>query len=197
MPRTSFASILASVLIVGAMVSAELARAQTGDGKWFVTAQYGQADYEVSLEGGEVWWGDVDDQGDAIALGVGYHLLGQVGVRVMYERVGSIGATNRCPPDPAIQCLAISFEESTRTEQWSVVMMPRLEFGNGWALYGTVGAARWQIDPDEEITDDHGTDFLYGAGFGYRFAGGFGIGGEYQASDTEYQAVRVAASFEF
>jgi opacity protein-like surface antigen len=190
-------SSLLAVLVAGLTAPADNALAQRGDGRWFGTVQYGQADYQVMLKGDEPWWGDVDDDGDAFALGFGYHLVPQLGIRVMYERGTGIGATNRCPEDRLILCPAIVFRESTRTDNWSVVAMPRLRFSNAWELYGTAGAMRWRIRPDDTIANSRGTDFLYGAGLSYRFANGFGIGAEYQASNTEYQTLRLTASFEF
>jgi opacity protein-like surface antigen len=187
--------VLLVTVIAGVAIPVHQAMAQERDNGWFATLQYGQADYDVSL-GGEArpWLGDVDDDGDAFAIGVGYDVLPELGLRLMYERVGGVAAANRCPAGSV--CPAVVFEESTRTENWSLVAMPRLRFSENWEAYGTIGAMQWNIEPRGTLSDDDGTAFIYGAGFGYRFGSGLGIGAEYQRASVDYDALRLNVSYE-
>jgi hypothetical protein len=77
--------------------------------------------------------------------------------------------------------------------------MPRLPMGDAWALYGTFGLMRWEIDPDSnplgQIARDRDTVFLYGAGVGSRFPNGIGVGVEYQRADGDYEAMRLNISY--
>lgn len=171
------------------------ALAQTEDSGWFTTFHFGAADYDTTLTGDGPWWGEVDDDGHATALGVGYNVMPQIGLRFTYERNGGIDVANRCPEGRI--CPAVVFNESARADNWSLVAVPRLHFGDGWELYGTAGAMHWSIRPEGVIGRDSGTDFLYGGGFGFRFDNGLGLAVEYQESGTDYEALRLNASFEF
>lgn len=188
--------LLAALVAAAALPVTQPARAQQNDGSgWFTSFQLGRADHDVTLEGGGQWWGRVDDDGDAIAFGVGYNWLPQLGFRFMYERDGSITAVNACPPGDV--CPAVSFRESTDVDVWSLVAMPRLRFADGWEAYATIGAMHWSIRPKGEIPRDNGQELLYGAGVGWRFDNGLGLAVEYQQSGSDYDALRLNASFEF
>jgi hypothetical protein len=183
----------AALLFAGILLAPPAARAQEAGG-WFTTFQVGQADYDLVLRDGGPWWGRVDDDGDAVALGVGYNWLPQLAFRFMFERDGSIAARNICPPGEI--CPAVVFRESTRADVWSLVAMPRLRFG-GWEAYATAGAMHWSIRPRGTIPRDNDTDFIYGGGIGWRFENGLGIAAEYQEAGSDYDALRLNASFEF
>ncbi len=189
--------LLVALVIAGAFHSSHPAWAQEGNAAdgWFTTFQLGRADFDVPLRDGGPWWGRVDDDGDAVAFGVGYSWLPQLAFRFMYERDGSIDARNVCPAGNI--CPAVIFRDSTRADVWSLVAMPRLRFGGGWEAYATAGAMHWAIRPEGSIPRDHGTEFVYGGGFGYRFGNGLGFAAEYQEAGSDYDALRLNASFEF
>ncbi len=189
--------LLVALVVAGALHGSQLARAQeqgAADG-WFTTFQVGQADFDLPLRDGGPWWGRVDDDGDAVGFGVGYNWLPQLAFRFMFERDGSVHARNVCPTGDI--CPAVVFRESTRADVWSLVAMPRLRFGGGWEAYATAGAMHWSVRPEGSIPRDNGTEFLYGGGFGYRFENGLGFAAEYQESGSDYDALRLNASFEF
>jgi opacity protein-like surface antigen len=186
-----------ALIVTSALLTAD-AYAETGG--FFVTAQAGRAEYDVRLQGDTLWWGNVDDSGTALALGIGYEFTRNLGVRAMYELARGISAENVCPPGRV--CPAIAFSESTDTHHWSIVAMPRLPLGDGWDLYGTIGAMRWRIEPDHDpaigrIASDDDTRLIYGAGVEYRFDGGMRVGIEYQRAGSAYGATRASVGFGF
>lgn len=187
---------LAALLVTAVVLPEQDARAQEDDGTgWFTTFQLGSSDYDVTLEGDGLWWGRVDDGGEALAFGIGYDWLPALGFRFMYEHDGGIAAGNLCPPGEV--CPAVTFRESTDADAWSLVAMPRLRFGNGWEAYGTLGALHWSIRPKGELPRDHDTALIYGGGLGYRLDSGLGFALEYQRADSDYDALRLNASFRY
>jgi hypothetical protein len=192
--------VIAVVVAAVALTTFAQARADAPRG-FFVDLQFGRADYDVRLRGDAPWWGDVDERGTVVAAALGYELTPNLAMRGMYEQARGIGARNVCPDGQP--CPMVAFRESTDTDAWSLVAMPRLPMGNGWELCATLGAMRWRVDPDNDrgfgrIASDSATHFVYGAVLGYRFDNGVRIGIEHQrARGGDYEATRASLGFGF
>jgi len=170
-----------------------------GDTGWFVTAQYGGADYDVLLEGDRAWWGRADDDAGTWAAGLGYTLAPWLGLRLMYERTHDLSVQNQCPD--GLVCAGVTFRRSADAANWSLAALPRLPLGDRWELYGTLGAMRWKIDPgggrERQIASDDDTTTLYGGGIGYSFRNGAGVALEHQRSGADYSALRLGLTYSF
>ena len=197
--KTLQKALLAALLTGLAVVSTPTAVAQEGDGRWFVTLQYGEVDYDVTLESNANWWGNVDDTTNTYAVGVGYDFVSPFGVRLMYERAHRVHIANQCPP--GLICPAVAFTESSDTDTLSLVAIPRWKFAPGWELYGTAGLIGWRISPDGAIGRDSGIDAIAGVGVGYEFPIGLALALEYQETvfgpHLDYDALRLSISFGF
>jgi opacity protein-like surface antigen len=185
------------LLLIATLSAADHASAR--EEGWFVTAQYGRADYDVLLTGNAPWWGRVDDSAGSLAVGLGYAFNPNLTARVMYERTTGLEAINVCPATRV--CPAISFRRSTDADNWSLTAAPTLPLANGWNLFGTLGVMRWRLDPDDgpqgRIASDRGTGLVYGAGVGYLLGTDIHMALEHQRSGSDYVSTRLGFTYRF
>lgn len=182
-----------SVLMLMACCSSGQVLAQ--DSGWFATGQFGVADYDTTLKGSTGFFGDVDDESFAWALGIGYDFHRNFSIRGMFERSTDHSTVNVCPPGRA--CFAVFIEDDTEFNNWSLVAMPRLPLGSRASLYGTIGLQYWDAENGRRLPDDEDFEFLFGGGLEYELTRRLSIGGEVQGSAADYVGARFVINLAF
>lgn len=172
-----------------------LSSASAQDKPWSAALHLGTADVNRLVTDSGPWWNDVDDDATALGVSLAYDLSPMLGLRVMYEEANSLRGDNTCPPGAF--CPAVVIREEVDFSAWHAALLPRYEFAPGWTVFGILGAQRWELDRDERLPGDSGTDFTYGAGVTWQFLPRVEVGLEYQASQVDYEAVRLSLGYRF
>lgn len=188
-------SVKTSTLFIPPLVALALSCASAQDKPWSAVLHLGSADVNRLVTDSGPWWNDVDDDATALGVSLGYDVSPMLGLRVMYEEANNLRGDNTCPPDAI--CPAVVIREDVDFSAWHAAVLPRYEFAPDWTVFGILGAQRWELDRDDRLPDDSGTAFTYGAGVAWQALPLVDVGLEYQASDVDYDAVRLNLEYRF
>lgn len=162
---------------------------------WTASVHVGSVDVSRLVRDSGPWWSEVDDDTAALGVSLAYDVAPMLGLRVMYERADDLAAANQCPPDAI--CPAVAIREEVDFTAWHAAVVPRYTLAPDWSIFGTLGAKRWEIERDDILPDDSGTEFSYGAGITWRAMPRVEVGLEYQGSAVDYDAVRLNLGWRF
>ncbi|MFU8896757.1 MAG: hypothetical protein ACNA8J_10250 [Gammaproteobacteria bacterium] len=164
-------------------------------GAWVLSGHVGSVEVDRLVRDKGAWWAEVDDRRPAFGLALSHEPLSMFGMRLLYERAQGVRSTNRCPDNGT--CPAILIREEVDLEAWQFVLVPRLQLGRNISLFGTLGALYWELNSDDLLPGDSGTDFVYGAGLTWLGARDIEIGLEFQAADVDYRVLRLNLGLRF
>lgn len=203
----SGAALCALALLAGAPAAA------AEEGRWSVAAQVGQASVQGEFGVGIRGW-DVDDEGTAGGVEVGYLLHPNLGVQAGYRDLGRYQALNRrCPAGTNCrfdvegnvvdeEFLTFAPVEAELTAL-SLVAVPRWPVTDRFALYGKLGLIDWEGEiafapsvGGGVLDRPSGQDLLGGLGAAYTFPRGLGVQLEVETTDLFDQA-SLGASWRF
>lgn len=185
----------ATTLLVLTFTTLGLSSASAQDKAWSAALHAGVADVNRLVTDGGPWWNDVDDDAANLGVSLAYDLSPMLGFRVMYEEASNLRGVNTCPSDTI--CPAVVIREEVDFSAWHAALLPRYGFAPGWTVFGTLGAQRWELDRDDILPDDSDTAFTYGAGVTWEVLPRVDVGLEYQASQVDYEAVRLNLGYRF
>lgn len=164
-------------------------------GDWIVSAHAGQTEVDRLIRSEGTWWNRIDDDSSSFGLSLGYDFFPELGVRLMYERAGSLRGINRCPAGQT--CPAIVLTEGFDADLWSAAVVPRWYITHNWSIFGTAGLTHWRIGSGRRLPGDNGTDLTYGAGTSWLVTPEFELGVEYQRSEMDHETWRLNLGWRF
>ncbi|SRR6056297_561238 len=177
------------------LIALVLSSASAQDKPWSAALHVGTADVNRLVTDSGPWWNDVDDDATALGVSLGYEVSPMLALRVMYEEANNLRGDNTCPPDAI--CPAVVIREDVDFSAWHAAVLPRYEVAPGWTVFGILGAKRWELERDDILPDDSDTVFTYGAGVSWQAVPLVDVGLEYQASEVDYDAVRLNLEYRF
>jgi|GEM_PF-811923 len=185
---------LVAVSVAGLTMS-QPAQAQAFERDWMISGHVSRTELDgSSTREGSPWESIVDDSGTGMGVSLSYYLTPYVSVRGSYESVSSLRSENRCLEDP---CTAIAIHESGSLRHTSVSVVPEFPLTQQLDAFLVLGMGHTKKSAGPELANYSETDFLYGAGVGYRFNRRFYMSAEYQTAGSDYSTYRLSLGVRF
>lgn len=167
----------------------------------------GESRFGVQLHVGEVSattrdsWNDNDNMfqqfGEEIGFGISasYYFDPSVSLRATYERASGF-QSYFTEIDRVEQLISID-SASSRTEHFSLVIMPQFDITSSLYGFANLGIAYTEYSVSEYNYDTSDTSVVYGLGFGYRVSERVRLSGEFSRTGDEYEALRFSIGYRF
>lgn len=185
---------LVAVSVAGLTMS-KPAEAQAFERDWMISGHVARTELDGrSVEEGSIWESLVDDSGTGMGVSLSYYLTPYVSVRGTYETVSSLTSENRCLEDT---CPLIAVNETGSLRHSSVSVVPEFPLTQQIDAFLVLGMGHTSKSAGPELANYSETDFLYGAGVGYRFNRRFYVSAEYQTAGSDYSTYRLSLGVRF
>ena len=169
----------------------------------YLTAKVGNTSFDTDYDPGDPVNHLIDGDGGSWGLGVGVRLGKHLALQAEYQDLGSApGVAYPCPDD--VFCIIPEVPVEADSSAVSVSVLPQLELGDRFSIYGKLGLALWESDVSEiEVTvlrfneSLDGEDFLYGAGLRLLLPGRFGLFVEHERIADLFATTSVGVTYDF
>ncbi|MCH8502124.1 MAG: porin family protein [Aliidiomarina sp.] len=186
-------SALTGLILVG-VTYAPAASAQAFEKDWMFSANVARTSIDRETSGTP--WHAVTDQSKTSFIGsLSWFATPNLSIRASYEFGAEMRSSNRCPPDTA--CTLIAVHEQGDMESLQLVLVPEFDLTDTTFVFANLGIARTTVDTQQQLPRYSSTDFIYGAGVGYRLSRNWRASLEYVTSGDDYQSVRLGLALRF